>query len=102
MGKGDIGPFHPVEDGGHVRRGYNSTMLRELCADCRLDVEEISSCSGPVSQWLTRLGHFGRIGHFLGLPFRLFPAPLNRPLGWLLGVPDYSICMVATKPRFAG
>ena len=47
---GDKGPFEPVENGGHVRRGYSKAALAELCGLANLVVEEISFCTGFVSQ----------------------------------------------------
>jgi hypothetical protein len=71
-------PFLPVEDGGHVRRGYSAEMLRELCQHTELHVEEISGCSGFASQMLS------------GLLLRLKPVPLRLrwPLtAWLRPLP---------------
>jgi hypothetical protein len=47
---GDMGPFSNVEDGSHVRRGYSSAMLEELCEHSGLKVERISYCRGYASQ----------------------------------------------------
>ena len=41
----DKGPFYNVENGDHVRRGYTSQMLIELCEGANLKIEEISFCS---------------------------------------------------------
>ena len=48
------GAVSPVEDGGHVRRGYTPRMLEELCKHAGLLVEQISYCSGFLSQKITR------------------------------------------------
>jgi hypothetical protein len=101
----DNGPFSRTEDGGHVRRGYTPTGLRELCTESGFLVEEIGSCSGFLSQKLTAVMRvLGRRSMLLGwgaiLPLRLLP-PLFDPLfGRLTGWPDYSICLVAVRPRF--
>jgi SAM-dependent methyltransferase len=83
----DEGPFLNIEDGGHVRRGYTTSMLYELCEQSGFVVEEVSSCSGFFSQkstallrWFSR-GHPS--GHLVGwaitLPLRILP-PLLDPL----------------------
>jgi len=103
MSVGDLGPFSKVEDGGHVRRGYNRCMLNELCELSGLKVEKIDYCSGIGSQFATKIlrqaiSIFGyKIGWFITLPF--------RPLAFLLELLNfrgrpYSICLVAYKPRF--
>jgi hypothetical protein len=102
---GDNGPFSRTEDGGHVRRGYTCAALRELCAESGFLVEEISSCSGFFSQKLTAfmrvLGrHSMLLGWLVILPLRLLPPLLDRLFAHLTGWPDYSICLVAIKPRF--
>jgi hypothetical protein len=99
----DAGPFPLVENGDHVRRGYSAAMLRELCDDAGFVVEEVSSCSGFISQMATRLLRRVkpyRLAWLLVLPLRLLPAPLDGLIRRLTGWPDYSICLVAYKPRF--
>jgi 2-polyprenyl-3-methyl-5-hydroxy-6-metoxy-1,4-benzoquinol methylase len=106
ISRGDRGPFCTTETGWHVRRGYTSTMLRELCSNAGLKVEEISTCSGFFSQKVTGiLRRLQRVSWLLAwvlvMPMRLFP-PLFDPLirkhtSW----PDFSICLVAYKPRWA-
>ena len=95
------GPFLPIEDGRHVRKGYTFEQLRELCESAGLDVRETSSCSGFFSQkvagvmWkLQQRTHLG--AWLVVLPLRALPLldPLVRRLGW----PDYSVCVVAVKP----
>lgn len=98
----DDGPFSVVEDGWHVRRGYDEARLRELAGAAGLEVEEIGSCSGLLSQklcWVQRrLGFFGWL---LILPLRILPPLFDRALRRLTGWPDYSLTMIATKPRSA-
>lgn len=101
----DNGPFSRTEDGGHVRRGYTSAALRELCAASGFLVEEISSCSGFFSQKLSAFmrilsRHSGLLGWVVIFPLRLLPPLLDRLFTRLTGWPDYSICLVAIKPRF--
>lgn len=101
----DDGPFSTVEDGWHVRRGYTPAMLRELAAEAGLAVEAIESCSGFLSQKLTvplRKFHKPRIlGWMMILPLRLLPPLFDGLIRRLTGYPDFSVTMVAYKPRFA-
>lgn len=104
MSKGDLGPFCREETGWHVRRGYSPEMLRELCEQAGLRCEEISYCSGWMSQKvsgvLRALNQInGRLAWVLTLPLR----PLALLDQWLPGPgahSAYSITMVAVKPRF--
>ncbi len=98
---GDAGPFLPIEDGGHVRKGYAESDLRALVESSGLTVEEISYCSGKTSQQVTKV-------------LRILTRSLGYPLAWVLtfplrivplfadrrdiGYPPYSICCVASKP----
>lgn len=99
----DNGPFHQVETGWHVRRGYSVSEVRELMEACALSVEWIGYCSGFLSQkvaWLMRWisPKFGyRLVWLLVLPLRplvLIFDRLTLPF-W----PAYSITAVAVKPR---
>jgi 2-polyprenyl-3-methyl-5-hydroxy-6-metoxy-1,4-benzoquinol methylase len=105
ISNGDVGPFVEDESGGHVRRGYHRSMLVELCAQSGFFVEEISSCSGLLSQkitWLWRsLNHFPILGFLLTFPLRILPPMIDPILRKITGWPDYCICMIAYKPRFA-
>lgn len=100
----DAGPFARTEDGGHVRRGYNGAMLRELCESGGFLVEQIDSCSGFLSQKVTALmraaRRLGLLGWALAIPLRIFPPIFDRAIKKLTLWPDYSICLVAYKPRF--
>ena len=49
----DIGPFPTTEDGSHVRLGYTKAMLEELYGEADLIPENISYCSGIISQKIT-------------------------------------------------
>jgi 2-polyprenyl-3-methyl-5-hydroxy-6-metoxy-1,4-benzoquinol methylase len=99
----EIGPYFSIEDGSHVRRGYTKSMLVELCNDAGLVVEEIGSCSGFLSQKITALLRAIRpvaLGWLLTLPLRILPPLFDGLIGALTGWPNYSICLVACKPRF--
>jgi len=104
----DAGPFQTTEKGWHVRRGYTDRMLNELCTDAGLQVEEISFCSGFISQKATYLWRCAgavpggkAVQWLVTLPLRVLPlllpdAWLTRTLNW----PFFSICLHAYKPRF--
>jgi SAM-dependent methyltransferase len=101
----DDGPFCQTETGWHVRRGYSPAMLGELCRETGLEAEDVSYCSGWLSQkmtWLWRMA--GRLGTPVAwlslLPLRPLPLLLDRPIGWLKPWPGFSICLVAYRPRF--
>ena len=51
----DAGPFLEIEDGRHVRRGYTSEMIKELCENANLELKEItfSFCPG-FSMYIAR------------------------------------------------
>jgi len=100
------GPFTEVENGDHVRRGYARAHLIELCDDAGLRVEELSSCSGLVSQkatWVTYTA--GRanptLGRLLTSPLHAVVPVLDRTLSRWSDWPPYSLCVEAVKPRFA-
>ena len=108
---GDDGPHPKEETGWHVRRGYSPAMFRELCAQSGFAGEDLSFCSGALSQKLTwvwrRLSQIDvRAAWVAVLPFRPLP-PLLEPLldrpGGVLERwrPGFSTCLVAYRPRFA-
>jgi 2-polyprenyl-3-methyl-5-hydroxy-6-metoxy-1,4-benzoquinol methylase len=104
--KGEAGPFSKVEDGGHVRRGYSKSMLIELCEKSGMVPEEISFCSGFFSQKVTFLWRI--LNKLIGiraswtkiLPLRTIPLMLDPLARKIFRYPDFSICMVAFKPRY--
>lgn len=103
MGIGDRGPFLNVETGGHVRKGYSPDDLTKLCDESKLRVVTIGGCSGFFSQKLTALMRLGEVAlhsralsWLVSLPLRVIP-PLLDPAVRIVGWPDYSICLVATK-----
>jgi len=104
---GDNGPFETVENGGHVRRGYSKAALAELCGLGNLVVEEISFCTGLVSQKCIYVQRTASrlhplVGWAVVAPLRIVP-PLLDPVLARVGLqPYYSICMEAYKPRHVG
>ena len=100
----DDGPFSKVEDGGHVRRGYTTGSYRLLCDGAGLEIEALGFCSGLTSQWLTKIlrkltAFDYRLGWLAILPLRILPPALD-PIISLTGLwPDYSITLIATKPK---
>jgi hypothetical protein len=94
----------PIENGGHVRQGYGEKRLRELCSQAGLGAEEISYCSGYLSQKTTALLRvMARVNHpiawGLTLPLRVLPPLLDGPISSALKWPGFSICLVARKPH---
>jgi SAM-dependent methyltransferase len=104
ISSGDSGPFSKVEDGGHVRRGYSKAMIEELCNHANLMIDNISYCSGILSQKITFIQRVvSKIHPLLGwatiLPLRFLPPLSDRFLTSLLRWPYFSICLEAYKPR---
>jgi len=103
------GPRSEIEHetcGWHVRRGYTVGMLQELCQDAGMVIEEVSYCSGFLSQRLTALMRVLTRVHYLFawaavLPLRILPPLFDGLLTRLIGWRYYSICIEAYKPRFA-
>jgi SAM-dependent methyltransferase len=105
ISQGDKGPFPLVENGGHVRRGYTKSMLEELCINAQLIPENISYCSGYLSQKITSIQRaISRLHPFLGwclvLPLRIIPLIFDPLVTKLLHWPSFSICLEAVKPRY--
>lgn len=104
MSEGDMGPFDPIEDGRHVRRGYSKQMLSELCEIAGLRVEHFTFCSGRLSQLSTKLMRTLTGLGLGGIPMQIMMIPV-RALSFVFECFPrrgrcYSICMVAYKPRF--
>ncbi|MGA1296931.1 MAG: hypothetical protein ACO3X1_16615, partial [Burkholderiaceae bacterium] len=105
--KSDNGPFCKQETGWHVRRGYTTSMLTELCERSGLRVNEVSFVSGYFSQKITGLIRLlnPRLGvpltWLITIPLRALPLLFDKAIRGLSEFPDYSICLVAQKPRFA-
>jgi len=101
MTQQDLGPFKQIEDGAHVRRGYTSSMLEELCSQAGLKVTSISYCSGFFSQKITALMRTANCIHPLfswvvTFPLRVIPVLFDR----FIKYEQFSICLEAYKPRF--
>lgn len=106
MTSGDCGPFSKTGDGGHVRRGYTKAMLEELCRDSDLVPEQISYCSGILSQRITTiLRVLSRIHPIFGwaivLPLRILPPAFDKLATTLTQWPYFTICLEAYKPRYS-
>lgn len=100
----DKGPFSKFEDGGHVRRGYSRTMLSELCISANLIPDNISYCSGFISQKITFIQRklssiHPLVGFCAILPLRFLPLLFDGPITRLFGWPYFSICLEAYKPK---
>lgn len=99
----DNGPWLPIEDGRHVRKGYSPIQLETLARMAGLSVLEVSSCSGFMSQKLAGvLRHLSTrvhpvIGWAAVLPFRMLPPVADPIIRAITHWPDYSICMVARR-----
>jgi SAM-dependent methyltransferase len=103
INKGDAGPFLPIEDGGHVRKGYTKERLSEMCSLAGLVPDSFSFCSGVLSQKLTLLLRTiseinPLIAWALILPFRIIPPIFDPVLSKIIQYPGYSICLEAHKP----
>ena len=100
----DRGPWLPIEDGRHVRKGYTHEQLVAMAEAAGLYVTECSSCSGWASQRLTgwQRAAARRSSPILGwlaiLPFRLVPPLLDPLIRVTRRWPDYSLCLVARRP----
>lgn len=99
---GDAGPFLPIENGGHVRKGYTPKRFTELCAEAGLRVLRIGFCSGFLSQKITALQRkVARINTLAAwatiLPLRVLPPTLDSVVSPLLRWPGYCITLVAAK-----
>ena len=98
----DDGPFLPIEDGRHVRRGYDERMLRQLCAEAGFVIQNVEYCSGFTSQKLTYVfRRLTRISKLLGwaaiLPFRWLPPLVDSMIASAWRWPPFSICITARK-----
>ena len=106
ISRGDNGPFLKEENGAHVKRGYVKAELKELCEIAGLSIEEISYCSGYTSQkitWIIRtlIPIIGlKLTWIFTLPLRIIPPIADPLIEALTNYPNFSICLVAYKPRF--
>jgi SAM-dependent methyltransferase len=96
------GPYLPIEDGRHVRKGYSPEILQEICAAANVKVLDVSYCGGFLSQKVTGFMRVcSRIhpifGWLVSLPFRPF-IPLVDPLVTrLFNWPGYCVALRAEK-----
>jgi SAM-dependent methyltransferase len=100
--KGDNGPWSTIEDGGHVRRGYTEMELKGLCQQAGLTSENISFCTGVLSQKITFLWRVLSQFHpmlawLLILPLRPLPILVDSWITPTINWPFYSICLEAKK-----
>jgi 2-polyprenyl-3-methyl-5-hydroxy-6-metoxy-1,4-benzoquinol methylase len=91
-----------TEDGGHVRVGYTESGLRDLCKNAGLEVDEISYCSGFLSQKITGLFRLlERIHPVAGwlfiLPLRIAVPLLDTCITKASKWEPYSICLAAHR-----
>lgn len=98
----DNGPFCTEETGWHVRRGYVADDLKKLCKNAGFEIEEISYCSGFLSQKITGVlwrtpQKMQLLGWLLILPLRIFPPLLDGLIRKTTRWPDYSIGLLARK-----
>jgi 2-polyprenyl-3-methyl-5-hydroxy-6-metoxy-1,4-benzoquinol methylase len=98
----DRGPFLPIENGAHVRKGYSPEDLRDLCESAKLKVIEIGYCSGFLSQKITALMRrlnalHPLLGWTVTLPLRVLPPLFDTWLSGFFRWPGYSITLVAAK-----
>jgi 2-polyprenyl-3-methyl-5-hydroxy-6-metoxy-1,4-benzoquinol methylase len=102
ISKYDSGPFKQEETGWHVRRGYSPKMLEKLCTQAGLICEEVSYCSGPLSQLIARPYRFldersTMMAWGITLPLRPLPVLFDRWLSKISERPGFSICLEAWK-----
>ncbi len=102
IGSEDDEPLSDYEDGRHVRRGYSSSRLVELCDQSGFLPLKISFCSGFMSQKITSVMRAtSRFNPLLAwgiiLPLRLLPLVLDSWISPVLDWPFYSICLEAVK-----
>jgi len=105
ISRGDLGPFLPIENGQHVRRGYSEGQLRDLFHGTGLTIERITYCGGYTSQKLTGFlrrfrGRFYLVGWTLSLPARPFTPLIDSALQAIWQHPPFSICVEAYKAKW--
>lgn len=93
-----------VEDGGHVKRGYTETELAELCNASGLELDNVTFCTGLLSQMISwtqrRLAKLHPLaGWGTVLPLRGFPPLFDETVTEMVGWPYLSICIEAHKPE---
>ncbi|MFH1521523.1 MAG: class I SAM-dependent methyltransferase [archaeon] len=91
-----------IEDGGHVREGYNLQTLKKLLKESGFICEDIGYCTGSISMALSRfIGEISKINYFtsrvIALPFKLFYWIIDMPFTKMIGKNPCSICIHAKK-----
>lgn len=92
-----------VEDGGHVRWGYTHEEIKNIFADCDIEIEVQEYISGFIPQRLCNLERIlskfvGRLAWLIVFPLRVFTW-LDKPLTWVLRYPYFSIGVVGIKRK---
>jgi len=88
----------PIEDGRHVRYGYDNDDLITLCKKSNFEIVKIEFCSGFFSQKITSIYRFicqfnNLISWVIIFPLRVLPILLDNKINYT----GYSICLVAKK-----
>lgn len=89
---------NPIEDGGHVRLGYDEQDCISICKKTGFELISIEYCSGFFSQKITGLFRFlGKMDYLFAwsviLPLRVLPILFDK----IIPYTGYSICIVAQK-----
>ena len=100
---GETDELSKVEDGGHVRRGYTHTEMRDLFEKYGLQVVTEEYVSGLVSQKITSLMRRlfkinGRLAWIITAPLRIFQI-IDVPLTKLINHPFLCIGVVGIKKK---
>lgn len=102
LGEEDAGPFENIENGNHVRKGYNKTDLKNLTKLSDFKILNFDYFGGYLSQKITKL--YRKIGKLnskfawiiifpLKLVFSFFDDYITNKKRY----PYYSICLIAKK-----
>jgi SAM-dependent methyltransferase len=88
----------PIEDGGHVRFGYDENDCKRVFSKTGYQIQKIDYCSGFLSQKISGLYRFiSRYNIFIAwvliLPLRILPILFDKYIPYT----NYSICVVAKK-----
>jgi 2-polyprenyl-3-methyl-5-hydroxy-6-metoxy-1,4-benzoquinol methylase len=88
----------PIEDGGHVRFGYDENDCEKIFSETGFKIQKIDYCSGFLSQKISGLYRFVSgynlfIAWLFILPLRVFPILFDKYIPYT----NYSICVIAKK-----
>lgn len=92
----DGGPWLPVEDGRHVRKGYRADSLITMADHAGLKASRIDYCCGDATQHLTTM--YRTLARLTGERAAMVAITPLRPVGLLDGRsrrPPYAICLIA-------